>query len=366
MNVKSVKTAFGKNAEKAQKVVAYVQEGVWDEDPGTLGPVRRLLVQLIRFLSTTVFGFLRHQCGLHAAGLTYFALMAFVPVLCLLMVFAKACGADTFARDKINEQIDAAITRIEDGQKVSTAKMDGVSSQTEEEVLKANASKELARQAREFSNDMFDRIEKFEVGTLGLVGFLMLMWTVISTFSQVETSMNEVWEVSRPRPVVKRCLLYLSISTILPVMVVIAMSLPILHVVKDAVDATLGATGYTKWLGDVLVVILSSQMFGFAVSIFFATLAAAFVLKVIPHRRVQARAALEGGFLTALLFGGWMKLCTSVGVGIAKSSALYGSFASVPIVLAWIYMSWQIVLLGSCMTYAFQCVHSRVRSLSCG
>ena len=365
MNVKSVKSVMGKNAEKAQRVVVYVRDGVWAEQPETLGPVRRLWVQLIRFLSTTILGFLRHQCGLHAAGLTYFALMAFVPVLCLLMVFAKTCGADTFARDKINEQIDAAITRIEEGQQNSVEKTGGTSTQTEEEILKANASKELARQAREFSNDMFDRIEKFEVGTLGLVGFLMLMWTVISTFTQVETSMNEVWEVSKTRPIVKRCLLYLSISTILPVMVVIAMSLPVLHVVKDAVDATLGATGYTKWLGDAFVSVLSSRMFGFTVSVFFATLAAAFVLKVIPHRRVQVRAALEGGFLTALLFGGWMKLCTSVGVGIAKSSALYGSFATVPILLAWIYMSWQIVLLGSCMTYAFQCVHSRMRCLPC-
>lgn len=357
------KKSFENVVERVQEAVVYVRDGVWDDDLKAIGAVRRGGVQLVRFLSTTVGGFLRHQCGLHAAGLTYFSLMAFVPVLCLLMVFAKTCGADTFARDKINEQIDAAITRIEEGQAKSAKSVE--SAPTEEEKLKACASKELARQVREFSNDMFDRIKKFEVGTLGLVGFLMLMWTVVSTFGQVETSMNEVWNVSKARPVWKRCLLYLSLSTVLPLLVVIALSLPILHVVKDAVDATLGATGYTKWLGDALVDVLSSRMFGFVVTGVFATLAAAFVLKVIPHRRVRSRAALEGGFLTALLFCGWLKACTSIGVGIAKSSALYGSFATVPIVLAWIYMSWQIVLLGSCMTYAFQCVHSRVRSLSC-
>ena len=40
-------------------------------------------------------------------------------------------------------------------------------------------------------------------------------------------------------------------------------------------------------------------------------------------------------------------------VGIAKSSALYGSFAFMPIVLAWLYMSWQIVLLGANMVREF-------------
>jgi uncharacterized BrkB/YihY/UPF0761 family membrane protein len=42
-----------------------------------------------------------------------------------------------------------------------------------------------------------------------------------------------------------------------------------------------------------------------------------------------------------------MKLCAVAQVGIANSSALYGSFALFPIVLAWTYMSWQIVLLGA-------------------
>jgi uncharacterized BrkB/YihY/UPF0761 family membrane protein len=44
-----------------------------------------------------------------------------------------------------------------------------------------------------------------------------------------------------------------------------------------------------------------------------------------------------------------MKVCAVAQVGIAKSSALYGSFAFMPIVLAWLYMSWQIVLLGANM-----------------
>jgi membrane protein len=63
---------------------------------------------------------------------------------------------------------------------------------------------------------------------------------------------------------------------------------------------------------------------------------------------VRFSSAFAGGAVTAALFGGWMKLCAVAQIGIAKSSALYGSFAFFPIVLAWVYMSWQIVLLGAC------------------
>ena len=68
--------------------------------------------------------------------------------------------------------------------------------------------------------------------------------------------------------------------------------------------------------------------------------------------------------MTAVLFGLWMKVCAVAQVGIAKSNALYGSFAFIPIILAWIYMSWQIVLLGANIVYAFQCVHNRSRDLN--
>ena len=41
-------------------------------------------------------------------------------------------------------------------------------------------------------------------------------------------------------------------------------------------------------------------------------------------------------------------------VGIAKSSALYGSFAFLPIILTWLYIGWQIILLGACMVKSFE------------
>ena len=36
-----------------------------------------------------VLGFLRHNCPIHAAGLTYFAILGVVPVLCCMLVTAK-------------------------------------------------------------------------------------------------------------------------------------------------------------------------------------------------------------------------------------------------------------------------------------
>ena len=337
------------------RICAYVLDACWREEAGACVGVARFGLNVRRFVSAVVKSYQGGSCGLHAAGLTYFSMLAVVPILCLLMVFAKTCGAGDFAREKINEQLDAMVVQIESGEKEAKAGKDA--SLQEKEIKQAEARKELAMQVRTFSNDMFDRINVFNVGTLGWLGFGMLLWTVVSSLGQVEASMNSIWKVRAPRSLLRRIMLYLFTAIVLPLLVALAMSMPILRVAKKVLDATLGATSYTKWAGDALIAVLDSRVFAICFMLVFATFTFAYVQKMLPNCSVRLQSALEGGLVTALCFWGWFNLCTRLGVGIAGSSALYGSFATIPIILGWIYTSWLIVLLGSCVTYAFDCVH---------
>lgn len=293
----------------------------------------------------TLKGFLDNDCPLHAAGLTYFTLLAVVPVLCCVLVTAKMCGVDRIAKKQINAQIDAAIVNIERGQEDPLAKL---TPQAEAELeRKKIAACEFARQARNVSNELFSRVEGFDVGTLGWKGFGFLLWTVISTLASVETSFNRIFGVRKGRPIWHRVWMYPLLMVVLPVLSAVAMSLPVLGAVKSAIVATMGATWLTKWVSDGLIWILDSTAFRLSFTAVTATVNFAFFFWAVPHVKIPVRNALLGGFVTAVLFGGWMKVCAVAQVGIAKSSALYGSFAFLPIVLAWNYVSWQIILLGA-------------------
>lgn len=351
---------------KLQKTQYYFDEGVWQEDIDAMGWGRRLAVQTIRFATKTLKGFLSHSCGLHAAGLTYWSLLSVVPVLCLLLLFARTCGLGDLAHKQVDSYIDAAITSIEKGQDEPPEYLSFLSKgQTPEaQAAKRESAHELAVKAREISDGLFEKIDQFNVGTLGIFGTVMLLWTVVSTFFQVEKAFNEIWEVPKPRSVPRRIALYIFVAIVLPVLMSLALSMPILRMLKDILDATLGATSYTKWAGDAIVALLNSSLFGYAFTLTFASLSYAFILWLMPNqKKLPFRTAWKGGLITAILSGAWMKLCAVAQVGVAKSSALYGSFAFLPIVLAWIYMSWQIVLLGGSMTYAFECVRRRLRDL---
>ena len=334
---------------------------MWRLDSDELGFWRRIGVHCARFSTTAFRGFVTHRCGLHAAGLTYFSILAIVPILCLLLLLARTCGADDLIRTKINENLDAQIAAVENAQQNDLAKVLTPDEKAAEE--KRQNARGFAIQLRQMSNELIDRIDNFNVGTLGWAGLAMLLWTVISTLGMVEGSFNEIWEVEKPRPIWKRAYLYAFVSVVLPILVAIAMSMPVMKAADSIIDATVGMTDFTKPLSGFLKNALASKTLSFFFTLVSAATAFAFFFGFMPNTKVQRRAAFEGGLITAVLFGLWMKLCAVAQVGIAKSNALYGSFAFIPIILAWIYMSWQIVLLGANMVYALQCVHSRSRNI---
>ena len=315
--------------------------------------MKQFFKRILGWGKCVVQGFLDNHCSLHAAGLTYFSMLALIPVLCCIVVFAKMARVDHYAQEQLNAQIDSWITSIEKGQDSELAKL--TTPQDEEKARKKKiAAEEFAKQARNFSDQLFGRIAKFDVRKMGWIGFALLLWTVISSLGQVEVCLNEIWDVEKPRPIWKKAYLYIFVATVMPVLAILAMSMPILNVVKDVIIATMGATWLTKWVSDGLVWFIDFWGFRLLISIGFASLAFGYFFWVLPNCKVRWRHAWYGGAITAVLFGAVMKLCAIAQVGIAKSSALYGSFAFLPIMLAWFYMSWQVILLGGCMVRAFR------------
>lgn len=308
-----------------------------------------------KWLWDVVIDFLDCNCSMHAAGLTYFSMLAIVPVLCVLLFTAKIFHADEYARREVNFHIDKMITNIEQGQDEHIVRwISEANVVSEEEMLKKReAALEFGAQARRISNLLFDRIDRFDIETLGFIGFAFLLWTVISSIGMIEESFNVIFRVPKPRPIWKRALLYLAITTVVPILIAMVMSLPVLVFVKNVISSTLGATWLTKWASDGLIFLLDSELLRVLFVLTMSSLTFGLLFWAMPNRHVSKRFSLLGGLITSVLFGGWLKVCAIAQVGIAKSSALYGSFAFLPIVLAWFYMSWQIILLGAIIVRSF-------------
>ncbi len=293
--------------------------------------------------------FSESNCSLHAAGLTYFSMLALMPALCILLSLAKVLGAGDLIQSRVNEQIETSIKTIEEGQEspflaVITGHNEEQNSTSEE---RREAAHEFAAQARSLSNSLFERVAAFDVGKLGWIGVIFLLWTVISSIAMVEVSLNEIWNVRSNRAIWKQCYLYVGVGVAMPILVLLAVSPQLLKIAKDAIISLGGSLWIVKSVSKGLVALIDSAAFRCFMEIFFSSLSLAFLYWFLPNTRVAFKSAWKGGSVAAFLLWGWMKLCTVAQIGIAKSSMLYGSFALLPIILAWMYMSWQIMLFGA-------------------
>ncbi len=315
-----------------------------------------MFARFFGFVKRTVVSFLGNHCTMHAAGLTYYSMLAIVPILCLLLLAAKSFGAKEYIKEKIDVQFNQAISKIEAPPEEEVKVLAPVLGETAPEKIeeKRKTAQEFVDQARGIKDEVFRCIDGFDANTVGWIGLGLLVWSVLSSIGMIEISFNEIWAVERPRTFIRRLAVALAVVVVLPLLSGLALTAPVLKLTKDIIVATAGQTWLTKWVSDGVVWLIDLWVVRFAVTLFFSSVSFGYLFYIVPFRKVRWKCAWLSGIATAALFTGWLKLCTVAQLGIAKTSAMYGSFAFIPIVLAWIYMSWQIVLLGCCMSRSMQ------------
>ena len=300
--------------------------------------------------------FLKGNCAMHAAGLPYSSMLSIVPIVCIILIGAKMVGADEFARTKIHEQFELFVSGLEKESVPAIIPSAVVPKESEQETS-------IAKMARDLEGDIFSALDKIDFETIGFIGFLLLIWTAMSSIGMIEISFNEIWEAPRQRAVWKRILMNFAVILVLPLLSGLALGVPVLKIAKDVISATIGAADVTKWLSNGTIWVLDSYVTRAIITLSFSTLAFAFLYMILPTCRIRWRYAVWCGFFTAIVFGGWMKVCAIAQVGLSRSSMLYGSLAFFPIILTWMYISWQIILLGCCAVRATHiCMFAQARS----
>ncbi len=328
------------------KSVRFLQKGIWELQSGELPWAYRFGVHIVRLGTLIISGFKRNRCELHAASLTFFSLMALIPILAMTLAMARSFGAADLAHEQFNKQLDGWMSQME---RAVEAKASATTEKKDEAQAQAEVTKAFSAQVREISDKLFEQIDKLKFGTLGGIGAVMLLWAVIGMLGKVEASFNQIWGVEKPRTLVRKCADYLFVCMILPFLVTAASSVPVAAMVTDVMDKTVGGSA-----SEAMRTLLASGLFKMSVTLLIGTLTFAFLLGFMPNTRVKLTPALAGGFVTVILFAGWLKLCAWAQIGIGKNSTLYGSFAVLPILLTWVYMSWEIVLLGAGIVFAVQ------------
>src|SRR6185436_132520 len=182
-----------------------------------------------------------------------------------------------------------------------------------------------------------DQISAFSTnaGRLTAIGLAFFFVTAVMLMTTIDTALNHLFRVQRRRPVLQQVLMYWAVITLGPILIGGSLSMT-----SFAVGASFG------WLklGYVADAVLAVLPF------VFTCLALMLLYAVVPYRHVRARDAIIGGVLAGVAFE-FAKRGFALYIGrFPTYSLIYGAFATIPIFLVWLYMSWVVVLAGATLT----------------
>jgi len=250
------------------------------------------------------------RCSQNAAALTYMSLFALVPLLTVLYTMASAIPAFQGAENQMQTLLFKHMVPQ------SSAEIEGY-------------------------------LEKFSQQAKNLTGpgVAFLLVTAVLMLRNIEKAFNLIWRARENRSPLSSFLLYWAVLTLAPILIGLALAM-------------------STYLSSFTDTLASYDIFGARAALLritpllLSTLGFSLMYAAVPNCRVPFRHVMIGGLIVALVFHAARSLFTQL---VAQSSItfIYGAFAAVPLFLLWVYLSWNIVLMGGILVHSLSAYQSR-------
>lgn len=255
-----------------------------------------------QFISFIAARFKQDRCADMASSLTFTTLLSLVPLITIVLTFFSAFPQFSSFSDHAKNIIL-------------------------ENMLPETGGKIISSYMEQFAENAA-RLTAVGIGFLAVTAMLMIY--------SIDNAFNTIWRVSRQRTVVQRVLVYWAVLTLAPLLMG-------------------GSLSMTSWLINMSVVNLndlSAIVVGMlkVVPLLLATLTFAFLFRVVPNRYVPVQHAFIGGAVSAIAFEAMSRAFALYIAHFPTYKLVYGAFASFPIFLLWVYLSWLTVLIGAVLT----------------
>ena len=168
------------------------------------------------------------------------------------------------------------------------------------------------------------------------IGFGAVAATAVMQMLTIEHAFNAIWKIKSPRPMFRRLVMHALALLLGPL----------------AFGGSLAATTYLTSVSLGLVAEppwLTTLIFRVLPLLFLAGLFA-LLYWAVPRKIVVGWHAVFGGILAAAAFAGMQRLFGQYVIEFPTYTLVYGPFAAVPIFLAWLYLSWSVILAGALVT----------------
>ncbi|GEM_PF-2885578 len=274
-----------------KKIKSYLKEKVWGVDELQHGFFVSVTVKSLKVALITINDFFKDKCHVLASSLTYYTLLALVPLLALVFVVIKETGVQNiYGVEFLNHLL-----------------------------LNPEASEMV-----------IEYVNKTDLSALGIIGAVALLKLAAVLLANIEHYFNDIWGIKEKRHFIKRISYYLFVVIILPVLV------------------AAGLTVAVNYAGRIIPVSRGYLPYVIAFSGF------TMLYTVFPNVKVRMTASLIGGLIAGLLWLTAQRLFVGWAYRATELNIIYGSFSQLVLIFMWIYISWMIILLGAEVSFAVQ------------
>jgi membrane protein len=187
----------------------------------------------------------------------------------------------------------------------------------------------------DISDTIMQHLHEFatQASKLTAIGSSFLIVTSVLLVMSIDSGLNQIWHVSRPRTLAHRVVVYWGVISLGPIIV----------------GASLWISAYLAkksmgFLGDI------PNFFGLSLSFLpfaLTCIGFAFLFMLVPHRHVGFKDASIGGAVTAIILEAVKLGLTYYVTQFPTYKMIYGAFSTLPVFLVWLYSSWLAVLIGA-------------------
>ncbi|WP_230661415.1 YihY family inner membrane protein [Psychrobacter sp. I-STPA10] len=256
------------------------------------------------FLRFLIHHFLEDNCQQKAASLTYTTLLSIVPVLTILLIILSSVPALGDVRAQIYQ------------------------------VIYNNLLPQSSMQVSQYINEFTEKSTN-----LTAMGIMVLFVTTVMTLFTIETAFNQIWRVEDKSGGMKSIVRYWLLLTVGPL--VLGTAFIVSSTVQSLSFLNQQIAGYgidwSFWVHIVSFVVTTAGFIG--------------MYWFIPKAYVPIKNAAIAGVIAAISFE-LLKYIFGIAMSNATNyEAIYGAFAALPIFLLWIYLSWNLILIGVEISY---------------
>ncbi len=305
--------------------------------------LRCSLHSLVRIILITGKEFSKNSLNIRASALTYTILLSLVPMLAMSTAVVKGLGGGTELRQLVYSYIDT----LEETTPLTHVSIPDILNSDEASPDSTGVAEKEAPVTDHFrsaANQIFNYVDNTDFATLGTIGVLGVLLSAILVLSNIELSMNTIWHVPAGRSLLRKITDYLSFLILMPLSINFGF----------AANAVLKNDKLLNTFLNMLPGPLVQTGLLFLVPLFFITLTLFLIYIFFPNTKVRPGAAFTGALFAGTLWFFTQNIYIGLQIGVSRYNAIYGSFATLPLFLIWMFLGWVFILGGAQLAFACQ------------